>query len=223
MMEQFKQNDPLSRSLWKKDRQKAQEWAKNAETEFRMKGREVGEQFRRAGIVLHDFARKILELDLEDPAVKELSDEQFMLSWLSWYKFGKTWRQLQQARSAGNWKASQQRLAVLRDHEKWKFGKVDPNDMSFKMDRPHIILMALGLDFGLDKLTLNELTDCFDAVCACGIEQSVHVETTVSTLLSSSGRASAEPSSNSTRAFAFATASRAIVSSLTEGSMPRIV
>src|SRR5437870_8485167 len=76
MMEQFKQNDPLSRSHWKKDREKAQEWAKNAEKEFRMKGREVGEQFRRAGIVLqHDFAGKVLELDLEDPTVKELSDE----------------------------------------------------------------------------------------------------------------------------------------------------
>src|SRR2546422_11692181 len=73
MMEQFKQNDPLSRSPWKKDREKAQEWAKNAEKEFRMKGREVGEQFRQAGIVLHDFAGKVLDLDLEHPTVKELS------------------------------------------------------------------------------------------------------------------------------------------------------
>ena len=70
MMEQFKRNNPLSRSPLKEDRKKSQEWAKNAETEFRMKGREVGEQFRREGIVLHDFAGKILDLDLEDPAVK---------------------------------------------------------------------------------------------------------------------------------------------------------
>ena len=171
MMEQFQQNVPLSRSSWREDREKAQEWAKNAEREFRMKGREIGEQFRRAGIVLHDFAGKILDLDLEGPAVREVSDEQFMLSWLSWYKFGKTWRQLQHERNAGKWKASQQILAVLKDHEKWKFDKLDPNDLAFKMDRPHFILMAFGLDFGLDKLTLSELADCFDALCPCGIEQ----------------------------------------------------
>ncbi len=52
MMEQFQKNEPLSRSPRKEDREKAQEWAKNAETTFRMKGREIGEQFRREGIVL---------------------------------------------------------------------------------------------------------------------------------------------------------------------------
>ena len=62
-------------------------------------------------------------------------------------------------------------MAVLKDFEKWKFNKLDPNDMRFKMDRPHFILMAFGLDFGLDKLTLNGLADCFDALCTCGIEQ----------------------------------------------------
>jgi len=108
---------------------------------------------------------------LEDPAVKDFSDEQFMLSWLSWYKYGKTWRQLQYERNAGKWWASQRILAVLKDFEKWKFNKLDPNDMRFKIDRPHFILMAFGLDFGLDKLTLNELADCFDALCICGIEQ----------------------------------------------------
>src|SRR5207245_6404095 len=28
-----------------------------------------------------------------------------------------------------------------------------------------------GLDFGLDKLTADELVNCFDALCTCGIEQ----------------------------------------------------
>src|SRR5438477_10951613 len=122
MMEQFKRNNPLSRSPLKEDRKKSQEWAKNAETEFRMKGREVGEQFRREGIVLHDFAGKILDLDLEDPStVKEPADEQFMLSWLSWFKYGKTWKQLQHERTAGKWWASQRILAVLKDFEKWRF------------------------------------------------------------------------------------------------------
>jgi hypothetical protein len=86
--------------VWE-DREKAQQWAKKAEQEFRVKGRDLGEQFRRTGVVPHDFAGKILDLDLQDPAVKELPDEQFMLSWLSWYKYGKTWKQLQYERNAG--------------------------------------------------------------------------------------------------------------------------
>jgi hypothetical protein len=69
MMEQFKQNEPLSRSPGREDREKAQEWAKKAEQEFRVKGRELGDQFHRCGVILHDFAGKILDLDLEGPAV----------------------------------------------------------------------------------------------------------------------------------------------------------
>ena len=173
MMEQFKQFEPLSRSPWKADREKAQQWARNAQEDLRKQAREVGEQFGRAGVVLqYDIAAKILDLDLEDPsAVKELSDEQFMRSWLSWYKYAKTWQQLQYERNARKWWASQRILAVLKDYEKWRFGKLDPNDMRFKMDRPHFILMAFGLDFGLGKLTLNELADCFNALCTCGIAQ----------------------------------------------------
>src|SRR3989442_3930293 len=171
LMEQLKQNEPLSRSHWRADREKAQVWAKEAEIEFRTKGREVGEQLRQAGVILHDFAGKILDLDLEGPAVRELPDEQFMLSWLSWYKYGKTWKELQHERTAGKWWASQRILAIFKDFEKWKFGRLDPNDMRFKMDRPHFDLMAFGLDFGLDKLTADELVNCFDALCTCGMEQ----------------------------------------------------
>ncbi len=172
MMEQYKQNEPLSHSLGKEDREKAQQWARSAEQDFRRKARDVADEFLKSGKVMHDFASKILDLDWEDPsAIKEPSDEQFMLSWLSWFKYGKTWRQLRNERNAGSWGASQQILAVLRDHEKWRFGRLDPNDMRFKMDRPHFILMASGLDFGLDVLTANELADCFDALCTCGEEQ----------------------------------------------------
>src|SRR5262249_54018962 len=111
------------------------------------------------------------DLELADPAQRQqLTDDQFMHSWLSWFKFGKTWKQLQLERQAGSYKASQQILAVLRDHENWKFGKLDPNKMHFKTDLPHFLLMAFGLDFGLDRLTLNELADCFDALCDCCTE-----------------------------------------------------
>jgi hypothetical protein len=172
LMEQYKQIEPLGRSPWKEDRDRAQQWARSPHEELRKKAREVGDEFRRSGKVLHDVAGKILDLDGEDSsAVKEPSDEQFMLCWLSWFKYGKTWRHLQNERNAGNWEASQQILAVLEDYEKWKFGKLDPNDLRFKMDRPHFTLMAAGLDFGLDTLTANELADCFDALCTCGVEQ----------------------------------------------------
>ena len=62
-------------------------------------------------------------------------------------------------------------MAILKDYEKWKFGRLDPNDLRFKMDRPHFDLMAFGLDFGMDNLTADELVNCFDALCTCGMEQ----------------------------------------------------
>ncbi|PYV67590.1 MAG: hypothetical protein DMG97_14960 [Acidobacteria bacterium] len=70
-------------------------------------------------------------------------------------------------RNCGNWQASKQILSVLSDYERWKFGKLDPNDMRFKMDRPRCNLMAFGLDFGLEKLTADELVNCFDSLCTC--------------------------------------------------------
>jgi len=170
-MEQYRQIEQLSRSSSEADREKAQRWARNPPESWRKLARELGEQFRRDGIVQRNIAGKILDLDLEDEStIKEPSDEQFMLSWLSWYKYGKTWRQLQHERSRGNWQASKQILAIVRDYEKWKFGKLDPNDMRFKIDRPHFNLMAFGLDFGLDKLTADELVTCFDGLCTCETE-----------------------------------------------------
>lgn len=169
VMEQFKQIEPLSRSASEEDRAKAQQWARNPPQEWRKQARELGEQLRRDGIVQRNIAGKILDLDLLDESeVKEPSDEQYMLCWLSWFKYGKTWRQLQYERNCGDWAASKQILAVLNDYEMWKFGKLDPNDMRFKIDRPHFNLMAFGLEFGLDKLTADELVDCFDALCTCG-------------------------------------------------------
>ena len=51
IMEQLKQNEPLSRSPWREDREKAQAWAKKAEIEFRTKGREVGDPIRNVAII----------------------------------------------------------------------------------------------------------------------------------------------------------------------------
>ena len=168
MMHEYKQMERLGKSSSEEDRLKAQQWARGSHEEWRRRAREVGEEFRRTGKVQRNIAAKILDLDLvEDSEVKEPADDQFMLSWLSWFKYGKTWRQLQHERNGGSWKASQQVLAVIRDFEKWKFGKIDPNGLQFKIDRTHFTLMAFGLDFGLDDLTPDELADCFDWLCSC--------------------------------------------------------
>ncbi len=171
MMMEYRENVPLGRSPFTSDRQKGQEWARNTgDASLRELAQKAVPRLRETGFHFkYDIAAKVLDLELADPAqMQHLTDDQFMHSWLSWFKFGKTWKQLQQERQAGSYKAGQQILAVLRDHEKWKFGKLDPNDMRFKTDLPHFLLLAFGLDFGLDGPTLNELADCFDALCTCG-------------------------------------------------------
>ena len=37
----------------------------------------------------------------------------------------------------------------------------------FKVDPTHWTLLETGLDLGLETLTSEELTDCFDEVCPC--------------------------------------------------------
>src|SRR5262249_48374009 len=174
IMTEYKQHARLGPSPFTSDREKGQEWARKVADEgFRELAQNAAPRLAQAGFRFkYDVAAKILDLELADPAQKhELTDDQFMLSWLSWFKFGKTWKQLQQERQAGSYKAGQQRLAVLRDHENWAFGKLDPNNMHFKIDLDHFLLMAFGLDFGLDGLSLNELAYCFDALCSCGAQE----------------------------------------------------
>jgi len=169
VMERQKQVEELGRSPRPEDRERAQQLARNPPLEWRKEARELGEDLRRQGITQRNFVGKILDLDLQDEsAVRAPTDEQHMLAWLSWYKYGKTWRQLQHERNQGSWKASQRILSVLGDYEKWRFGKLDPNLMRFKMDRSHFNLMAFGLDCGLDHCVPDELADCFDELCGCG-------------------------------------------------------
>lgn len=173
MMMEYKQNAWLGPSPLKAERQKGQEWARNTgNTRLRELVQEAVPRLQQTGFKFkYDIAVKILDLELPNPSqTQQPTDDQFMLSWLSWFKFGKTWKQLQQERQAGSYKAGRKMLAVLRDHLDWQFGKLDPNGMRFKTELPHFLIMAFGLDFGLDNLTLNELADCFDALCTCRME-----------------------------------------------------
>ena len=108
-------------------------------------------------------------LGVEDfPPGSEVSDSQYMLARLSWYRYGKTIRQLLEESQSGKERPGQQLLNVLREYEKWRFGKLDVEAQKFKVDIQHQILMMAGLDLGIDKLNPEELADCFDALCTCG-------------------------------------------------------
>lgn len=170
-MSGYEEIEQLSKSPWKEDHVKAQQLVRNPPEELRKEARQLGEQLRKENPNFRKIVTKIFDLDLENTAISDISDEAYMLSWLSWNKYQKTWRQLQYERNTGNRTASKRILAVLADYEKWKFSELNPNKMSFKIHRLHFNFMAHGLNFGLDTLSPDELADCFDALCSCGIQQ----------------------------------------------------
>jgi len=54
---------------------------------------------------------------------------------------------------------------TMNDYLRWRQQRlVTP----FKIDPDHWTLFEIGFDLGLNKLSSEELADCFDAVCPCG-------------------------------------------------------
>jgi hypothetical protein len=51
------------------------------------------------------------------------------------------------------------------DYIHWRRGQ---NVKDFQIDTDHWTLLEMGFDLGLNKLSSEELADCFDAVCPCG-------------------------------------------------------
>ena len=97
-----------------------------------------------------------------------ISEDQFMLTWLAWNKYGKALIELVEGDQAGDEKSSRQQASVTKDYQDWRYGKLDPNQMRFKFDHEHLSLLRYGLDLGIERLTQEELADCFDEFCACG-------------------------------------------------------
>ncbi len=58
---------------------------------------------------------------------------------------------------------------IIVEGNKLRYGEKVPG---FKHDLDHGALIEIGLPLGLDKLTAEELADCFDKVCFCGQEHS---------------------------------------------------
>lgn len=99
-----------------------------------------------------------------------ISEDQFTLCWLAWSRYGKTIQELIAGDRSGHEKSSKQLASVTKDYNDWRYGKLDPNKLSSKFDYNHLAVMRCGLDLGIETLTQEELTDCFDEICTCGKE-----------------------------------------------------
>ena len=58
--------------------------------------------------------------------------------------------------------------SVVEEYQRRKFNK--GGFKAPKGDLEHFQMFELGLDLGLDQLTSEELSYCFDALCPCGKE-----------------------------------------------------
>jgi hypothetical protein len=87
------------------------------------------------------------------------------LEWLCWRRTGQPLAVLLAEEKAGNLEAHENIVRVRDDF--WRAvhgrGPVAP----FKGNSDHSDIMELGLNLGLNKLTGEELADCFDEVCTC--------------------------------------------------------
>lgn len=104
-----------------------------------------------------------------EEAVKQPPSAHFraFLGWLAWKRFRRPLWQLIQEDAAGNRKASKMVERIFIEGNKLRYGEKLPG---FKHDLDHTGLLEMGLPLGLDKLTAEELADCFDEVCSCGQE-----------------------------------------------------
>ena len=82
-----------------------------------------------------------------------------MLAWFAWNRYGKTFKQLLEEDRNG---VRQSSLGVFGGIE------TDPENIEFKRDREHQVLIQYGLSLGIESISAEELADCFDELCPCG-------------------------------------------------------
>lgn len=86
---------------------------------------------------------------------------------LVFLKYGITFRELIHEIDLNKNPAAQRRLmAVHRDFWQVQLGR-GYRDLKLKFSMDHFDLITQGLDFGLDKLTSDELAECLDEICPC--------------------------------------------------------
>jgi hypothetical protein len=90
-----------------------------------------------------------------------------LLEWLCWNRYRRPLWQITLEDAAGDREASKKIERIIADGNRLRYGE---GVTGFKSHLDHSALMRMGLPLGLDKLTAEELADCFEAVCPCGIE-----------------------------------------------------
>ena len=87
-------------------------------------------------------------------------------------KYGITFRDLiHQIDIEKNPRAHRKLMAVHRDFWRLQSGRRFEN-LKLKFSYKHFQILADGFDFGVDKLTPDELADCLDEICPCGQKHS---------------------------------------------------
>lgn len=165
--EQQKRINQLSRGSHE-DRQEAQRLIRNPPAELKEEARRTGDEFRRTGKRLMVSASVIFTIDDRFPAAPDMPDEDYMLAWIAWNRYQKTFQQLLAEDVAGVRQSSKRILEVHREYQRWRYGEREPGAMKFKVDREHQALILCGWDFGIGSLSPEELAGCFDDLCSCG-------------------------------------------------------
>ena len=90
-------------------------------------------------------------------------------------KYGTTFRELVwQIDIERNEAAHRKLMAVHRDYWRLLTGS-HPKDFKLKFSMDHFDILTCGIDFGLDKLTPDELADCLDEICPCSRKHSSRI------------------------------------------------
>lgn len=165
VLEQYRKVIELSQSPSPDDCQEAERLKRNPPAELMEAVRRYGEERRRSGGTVTPVATTILGSN--DPR-RALSDMSFMSHWLAWNKYGKSLEQLIAEDRSGSETSSKQVIHVAEAVRKWRYEKLNPERLHTKFDREHWDLIMMGLDFGIEKLTADELADFADAECPCG-------------------------------------------------------
>ena len=93
---------------------------------------------------------------------------QGFLELLFWRRFREPLSRAVEASQHGDLKALRRIHRVMEEYHQIRFGKGPLK--GFKQDLDHAALLEMGMHMGLDKLTAEELAECFDEVCLCGKE-----------------------------------------------------
>lgn len=90
---------------------------------------------------------------------------------LVFLKYGITFRQLIWKIDVEKGRAAHRKLmAVHRDY--WRFKTEVRPDLKLKFNWEQFSIITQGLDFGLGELTAEELADCLNEICPCGLKHS---------------------------------------------------